>query len=200
MSKINFQRNSLKTYKFLSRLKNQTSQTAKRPFSINQKIITSHAKVAGYFLKYFTEANRKGAYARKTTLKSQKLMGCRWDDLGRPSTPRIKHLFYQTPRYLTLCILENPSRRCLKTPAGFLQEELKLKDSYKLNSELENLPTPRSPLGCRIFNVVTDPVPAVRKLDSNCDVLRSISYATINEPYPDPKWLRIYTDVFRVEQ
>ncbi|GIY78630.1 uncharacterized protein CDAR_393691 [Caerostris darwini] len=37
-----------------------------------------------------------------------------------------------------------------------------------------------TPLDCRIFNVVTDLVPAVRKLGISCDVLRSISYATIN--------------------
>ncbi|GIY10349.1 hypothetical protein CDAR_44421 [Caerostris darwini] len=96
--------------------------------------------------------------------------------------------------------LEIPSQRFLKTQAGFLQEVLKLKDSYNLNFELENLPTPRSPLDCRIFNVVTDLVPVVRKLDTSCDVLRSISYATINELYPKSEWLRIYTDGSRMEQ
>ncbi|GIX91794.1 hypothetical protein CEXT_362211 [Caerostris extrusa] len=65
ISKINFQRDSLKTYKFLSCLKNQTPQTAKRLFSINRKIISSDAKVAGYFLKYFYGSKSKGAYARK---------------------------------------------------------------------------------------------------------------------------------------
>ncbi|GIY43629.1 hypothetical protein CDAR_271091 [Caerostris darwini] len=71
----------------------------------------------------------------------------------------------RTPRYLTLWNLESPSQHCLKTQAGFLQEVLKLKDSYNLNSEFENLPIPRSSLDCRIFNVVTDLVSAVRKLD-----------------------------------
>ncbi|GIY91017.1 hypothetical protein CEXT_148491 [Caerostris extrusa] len=55
-------------------------------------------------------------------------------------------------------------------------------------------------LNCRIFNVVTDLVPSVRKLDTSCDVLRSIFYATINELYPELKWLRIYTDGSRMEQ
>ncbi|GIX99880.1 hypothetical protein CDAR_238831 [Caerostris darwini] len=84
---------------------------------------------------------------------------------------------------------------------GFLQEVLKLKDSYNLNFKLENLPTILcSPLDCRIFNVVTDLVPAVRELDISCDVLRSISYATINELYPESEWLRIYADGSRMEQ
>ncbi|GIY26352.1 reverse transcriptase domain-containing protein [Caerostris darwini] len=68
----------------------------------------------------------------------------------------------RTPRYLTLRNLKSPSQHCLKTQAGFLQEVLKLKDSYNLNSEFENLPAPRNPLDCLIFNVVTDLVPAVR--------------------------------------
>ncbi|GIY26837.1 uncharacterized protein CEXT_78181 [Caerostris extrusa] len=50
------------------------------------------------------------------------------------------------------------------------------------------------------FNVVTDLVPAVRKLDTSCGVLRSISYATINELYPESEWMRIYTDGSRMGQ
>ncbi|GIY16585.1 hypothetical protein CDAR_598921 [Caerostris darwini] len=45
-----------------------------------------------------------------------------------------------------------------------------------------------------------DLVPAVRRLDTSCDVLRSISYATINELYPESERLRIYTDGSRMEQ
>ncbi|GIY40054.1 glutamate receptor ionotropic, kainate 3 [Caerostris darwini] len=55
-------------------------------------------------------------------------------------------------------------------------------------------------LDCRIFNVVTDLVPPVRKFDTSCDALMSITYATINELYPESEWLRIYTDGSRVEQ
>ncbi|GIX87510.1 hypothetical protein CDAR_86451 [Caerostris darwini] len=88
-----------------------------------------------------------------------------------------------------------PKQRCLKTQAGFLQEVLKLK-----NILITCLPTPRNPLDCRIFIVVADLVPVVRKLDNSCDVLRSISYATINELYSELEWLRIYTDGSRVEQ
>ncbi|GIZ00267.1 hypothetical protein CEXT_764601 [Caerostris extrusa] len=53
--------------------------------------------------------------------------------------------------------------------AGFLQEVLKLKGSYNLNSEFEKFANPRSPLDCRIFIVVKDLVPAVRKLDTSCE-------------------------------
>ncbi|GIY60410.1 uncharacterized protein CEXT_347821 [Caerostris extrusa] len=65
----------------------------------------------------------------------------------------------RTPRYLTLWNLKSPSQHCLKIQAGFLQEVLKLRGSYNLNSEFENLPTHHSPLDCRILNVVTDLVP-----------------------------------------
>ncbi|GIX72531.1 hypothetical protein CDAR_553541 [Caerostris darwini] len=75
-----------------------------------------------------------------------------------------------------------------------------MKDSYNHNSEFENLPTPSSPFDCRIFNVVTDLVPAVRKLDTSCEILKSISYATINELYPESECLKIYTDGSRMEQ
>ncbi|GIY00075.1 hypothetical protein CDAR_417741 [Caerostris darwini] len=51
----------------------------------------------------------------------------------------------RTPRYLTLWNLESPNQHCLKIQAG-KQEVLKLSDSYNLNSEFENLPTPRSRL------------------------------------------------------
>ncbi|GIY48976.1 hypothetical protein CDAR_613761 [Caerostris darwini] len=68
----------------------------------------------------------------------------------------------RTPRYLTPWNLESPSKRCLKTQADFLQEVLKLKDSYNLNFELENLPTPRSPLDCRIFSPLDCRCPKIR--------------------------------------
>ncbi|GIY76139.1 hypothetical protein CDAR_85871, partial [Caerostris darwini] len=71
---------------------------------------------------------------------------------------------------------------------------------YRLCTENWPLEKIIEPLDCRIFNVVTDFVPAVRKLDTSCDVLRSICYATINELYPEPQWLRIYTDGSRLEQ
>ncbi|GIY36032.1 hypothetical protein CEXT_767391 [Caerostris extrusa] len=80
----------------------------------------------------------------------------------------------RTLRYLTLWNLQSLKRHCLKTQADFLQEELKLKDSYNLNFEFENLSFPRSPLDCRIFNMVTDLVTSARKLDNNCNALRVI--------------------------
>ncbi|GIY05277.1 uncharacterized protein CDAR_203401 [Caerostris darwini] len=92
ISNINFQRDSLNTYKFLSCLKNQTPQTAKRPFSINRKIISSDAKVAGYFLKYFTEANRKGAYARKISRLLKCQLGHR-RDRSEDLPERVKSIF-----------------------------------------------------------------------------------------------------------
>ncbi|GIX71338.1 uncharacterized protein LOC103523941 [Caerostris extrusa] len=74
------------------RLKNQTPQTAKRPFRINQKIISSNAKVAGYFLKYFTEANRKGAYAREMSRAHKRQLGpCR--DRSEDLPENVKEYF-----------------------------------------------------------------------------------------------------------
>ncbi|GIY90844.1 putative RNA-directed DNA polymerase from transposon BS [Caerostris darwini] len=92
ISKINFQRDSLKINKFLARLKNQTPQSAKRPFRINQKIISSNAKVAGYFLKYFTETNRKGAYARIMSRVLKRQLGhCR--DRSEDLPENVKSIF-----------------------------------------------------------------------------------------------------------
>ncbi|GIY26351.1 hypothetical protein CDAR_569621 [Caerostris darwini] len=92
ISKINFQRDSLKTYKFLAHLKNQTPHSTERPFRINQKIISSNAKVADYFLKYFTEANRKGAYARKMSRVLKRQLGhCR--DRSEDLPENVKSIF-----------------------------------------------------------------------------------------------------------
>ncbi|GIY52580.1 hypothetical protein CEXT_357501 [Caerostris extrusa] len=65
------------------------------------------------------------------------------------------------------------------------QEESSSLDRKILNQALTSLE--ECPLDCRIFNVVTDLFSTVRKLDTSCDVIRSISYATINELYPEPE-------------
>ncbi|GIY19700.1 putative RNA-directed DNA polymerase from transposon BS [Caerostris extrusa] len=88
--KFNEKENSPKYNK--PRLKNQTPQTAKRPFRINQKIISSSAKVAGYFLKYFMEVNRKGAYARKMSKVLKRQLGhCR--DRSEDLPENVKSIF-----------------------------------------------------------------------------------------------------------
>ncbi|GIX76276.1 hypothetical protein CDAR_418451 [Caerostris darwini] len=99
----------------------------------------------------------------------------------------LVNLEQQVLKAFSHTIVSQPTRRCPRCTS----EEVNLRC---------NLPTPRSPIDCRIFNVVTDLVPAVRKLDTSCGVLRSISYATINELYPESEWLRIYADGSRVEQ
>nr|XP_042909833.1 uncharacterized protein LOC122271709 [Parasteatoda tepidariorum] len=95
---------------------------------------------------------------------------------------------------------KSPRQRHLETQAGFLQEVLSIKDKYNLFIETEILPTPCSPLDYQTFNVATDLALRVLKSDFACDVLKGTSYATMNELYPEPEWLRILTDGSRVDQ
>ncbi|GIY60247.1 RNase H domain-containing protein [Caerostris darwini] len=106
----------------------------------------------------------------------------------------------RTPRYLNLWNLESPRQRCLKIQTGYLQEVLKLKDPYNLNFEFENLPTSRSPLDCRIFNVVTNLFTLSENLILAVMVLGVFPIQLLTSYIPEPEWLRIYTDGSCVEQ
>jgi hypothetical protein len=67
ISHINYQKDSQKTYKYLARIQNNTSCSNKVPIHENDDVITSDKGIASIFACTFSQAQKKGTYARRNS-------------------------------------------------------------------------------------------------------------------------------------
>ncbi|GIY82790.1 hypothetical protein CEXT_276931 [Caerostris extrusa] len=77
---------------------------------------------------------------------------------------------------------------------GFLQGVLQLKNSLGLNHEPELLIPPQNPVHLKSFCINLDLGQKITKSNTDTSILRALALEMLNILYPDPEWLRIFTD------
>ena len=65
ISRINYQKDSQKTHKYIAGIQNNTSCNNKVPIYENNDVITSDRGIANTFARAFSRAQKKGTYARR---------------------------------------------------------------------------------------------------------------------------------------
>ncbi|GIY86325.1 uncharacterized protein CDAR_513391 [Caerostris darwini] len=106
-----------------------------------------------------------------------------WEKIIR--IPRCFSLWNEVKQDLT---------RNLKTQMGFLQGVLQLKISHDLNHEPELRIPPQNPVHLKSFCINLDLGQKITKSNTDTSILRALALEMLNILYPDPEWLRIFTD------
>ncbi|GIY01931.1 uncharacterized protein CEXT_332121 [Caerostris extrusa] len=84
--------------------------------------------------------------------------------------------------------------RNLKTQMGFLQGSPPAKNSLGLNHEPELLILPQNPVHLKSFCIKLDLGQKITKSNTDTFILRALALEMLTILYPDPEWLRIFTD------
>ncbi|XP_035216426.1 uncharacterized protein LOC118189854 [Stegodyphus dumicola] len=101
----------------------------------------------------------------------------------------------RVPGYLSLWNEVNQDRtRNLKIQMSFLQRVFQLKNSLGLRNEPELLVPLQNPINLKSFWINLDLGQKVMKRNMDPSVLRALAFEVLNIFYPEPEWLRIFTD------
>ena len=84
----------------------------------------------------------------------------------------------------------------LKTQKGFIQKALELADKLRFDDTNEccPLPLPQNPARTKPINYSLHLYEQVKKSETNKQTLKQLALETIHRNYPEPDWLRIFTD------
>ncbi|XP_035229939.1 uncharacterized protein LOC118201887 [Stegodyphus dumicola] len=77
---------------------------------------------------------------------------------------------------------------------GFLQRVFQLKNSLGLMNEIELLVPLQNPINLKSFWINLDLGQKVTKRNTDPSISRALTFEVLNIFYPEPEWLRIFTD------